>query len=88
MAFSVEYHRSVVKFLQKQDKEFAKKVLNTFDEIAMNTMQNRFDIKPLVGSPKNHFRLRIGKYRFLYEIFDEELLIYCYDADSRGGIYK
>ncbi|WP_366141588.1 hypothetical protein [uncultured Helicobacter sp.] len=32
--------------------------------------------------------MRIGKYRILYEIRDEEILIYAYDADSRGDVYK
>ncbi len=36
----------------------------------------------------NHFRLRIGKYRILYEIIEDEILIYYYKAGSRGDIYK
>lgn len=88
MAYSVEYHKSVIKFLQKHDLDLSKRVLDAFDKIALNPTKSNLDIKPLSGSPKNHFRLRIGKYRFLYEIRDELLLVYCYDADSRGGIYK
>ncbi len=37
---------------------------------------------------KGHFRLRVGKYRFLYTVIDDEILIYVYKADSRGDIYK
>jgi len=74
--------------LQKQNKDFAKRTLDAFDEIALNPTESNQDIKPLSGSPKNHYRLRIGKFRFLYEVMDDKLLIYCYDADSRGGIYK
>ncbi len=88
MAYEVKYHKSVIKFLQKQNKDFAKRVLDSFDEIASNPLGSTQDVKPLSGSPKNHYRLRIGKFRFLYELIDDELLIYCYDGDSRGGIYK
>jgi mRNA interferase RelE/StbE len=88
LAYEVKYHKTVIKFLQKQNKEFAKKALDCFDEIAINPLDSTHDVRPLTGSPKNHYRLRDGKYRFLYEIRDDELLIYCYDADSRGGIYK
>lgn len=88
MVYDVSYHKVVIKFLQKQNKDFAKRVLDSFDEIAVTPTYSNHDIKPLSGSPKNHYRLRIGKYRFLYEIIDDRLLIYCYDADSRGGIYK
>lgn len=30
------------------------------------------------------YRLRIGKYRLLYEIIDEQILIYTYKAQFRG----
>jgi mRNA-degrading endonuclease RelE of RelBE toxin-antitoxin system len=32
--------------------------------------------------------LRIWKYRFLYEIIEDKILIYFYDADSRWDVYK
>jgi mRNA interferase RelE/StbE len=88
LAYEVKYHKVVIKFLQKQNKDFVKRALDAFDEIALNPTESNQDIKPLSGSPKNHYRLRIGKFRFLYEVMDDKLLIYCYDADSRGGIYK
>jgi len=34
------------------------------------------------------FRLRVGKYRFIYEVFEDELLIYIEKGGSRGDIYK
>ncbi len=85
MAYEVRYHKVVIKFLQKQNKDFAKRTLDAFDEIALNPAESNQDIKPLSGSPKNHYRLRIGKFLFLHEVMDDKLLIYCYDADSRGG---
>jgi len=33
------------------------------------------------------YRLRIGKYRFLYEVREKEIIIYFYDSDSRGDVY-
>jgi mRNA interferase RelE/StbE len=50
-------------------------------------LTSELDIKHLIGS-KNHYRLRIWKYRFIYELRKKELVIYFYKADSRGGIYK
>lgn len=45
------------------------------------------DIKQLKGYP-NRFRLRVGKYRIIYEIYEYELVIILADGGSRGGIYK
>lgn len=50
--------------------------------------ENNLDIVPLIGKPKGFFRIRIGEYRFLYEIRKTEILIYFYKADKRGDVYK
>lgn len=45
------------------------------------------DVKKLKWT-ENKYRLRIWKNRFLYEIFEDRIVIYFYDAGSRGWIYK
>jgi len=47
----------------------------------------QLDIKYLKGY-NNRFRLRVGKYRIIYEIYDDKLIIVLADGGSRGGIYK
>jgi len=75
LAYEVEYHKTVIKFLQKQNRDFAKRALDSFDEIAADPMRSNQDVKPLSGAQKNHFRLRVGKFRFLYKVMDDKLLI-------------
>ncbi len=36
---------------------------------------------------RDGFRLRIGNYRFIYDVEENELVIYMEDADNRGDIY-
>ncbi len=36
---------------------------------------------------KKAYRLRIGNYRFIYDVIDEELIIYMEEANNRGDIY-
>ena len=43
------------------------------------------DIRPLQGKG-NELRLRVGKYRIIYQYEDNSLVIL--DIDSRGDIYK
>jgi mRNA interferase RelE/StbE len=45
------------------------------------------DIKLLKGI-KDNFRLRVWKYRFLFRKDAIKIVIYFYDADTRGDIYK
>ncbi len=86
--YSVEYHKRVIKFLAKKDLKFRTQVLDTFDDIAKNPYTSNYDIKSLKNTQDNRYRLRLGKYRFIYKIMDEEILIFVDDADSKGGIYK
>lgn len=86
MNYFLEYSKEVKKFLQKH-RDLAPKVISALEQIAKNPHANTQDIKRLQGT-QNCYRLRIGKYRILYEIREKEILIYAYDAESRGDIYK
>jgi len=89
VAYRVEYHKTVQKFFQKHtDVTLLRKFKEAIDELK-NTPRtsDTFDIKKMHGS-ENDYRLRIGKYRFLYRVLDEQIVIYVYDAGSRGDIYK
>ena len=86
MKYRIKTHKTVDKFLQRHP-EVVPRFFKHFEKIAESPFFNTCDIKLLMGE-KNHYRLRIGKYRFLYEIIDDQILIYVYDGDSRGDIYK
>jgi len=78
-------HKSVDKFLSAHP-EIARHFIEKFFQIAENPFTTTFDIKPLKGKPHN-YRLRIGKYRFLYEIKNIEILIWIWRADSKNSVY-
>ena len=86
--YKISIEKNVVKFLEKHKWE---KLITIFKEklviLSNNPYQNNLDIKVLVWN-ENKYRLRIWKYRFLYEIYDEIITISFFDADSRGSIYK
>lgn len=90
MAYEIVLHKDVLKFLEKHPG-----VVESFD-IAMARMEsNPFptlgdtpDVKPFKNGTRNHFRLRISSYRFLYEVIKERAVVFFYAADTRGGIYK
>ncbi|EFS9251811.1 type II toxin-antitoxin system RelE/ParE family toxin [Campylobacter upsaliensis] len=86
MPYNIEYHKDFIKFLKKH-QDIQAKVFESFEAIAQNPYEAKLDIKKLQGKA-NHYRLRISKYRFLYEVLENEILIYAYKADSRGDIYK
>jgi len=79
--------KTVRKFLDKRDQAFILSFKTKLTAIRENPTHPVADVQPYIGHP-GHYRLCIGKYRFLYTIVEEDILVYFYDADSRGGIYK
>lgn len=84
--YEIKTWKIVDKFLEKH-LDIAKKFILSLEIIKESPFVNKLDIKPIKWM-KNHFRLRIWKYRFLYEISKNQILIYFYDADTRWDIYK
>ena len=77
----------MVKFIKKRIPKEKAKILEQFEKLKLNPYPSntQLDLKKLQGV--SGFRLRIGDYRFLYEVVDSELIIYMEDADNRGDIY-
>ena len=86
--YSYKFDKRVAKFLEKREINFLKLFENKIEKICINPYDKSLDIQKYTANWDNHFRFRLGKYRFLYYIMNDELVIYFYDADSRGDIYK
>lgn len=85
--YEVQTSKDFDKFLDRH-KDLAPKIIKALEDIAQNPYHNQQDTKKLQGFDK-HYRLRVGKYKILYEIREGQILIiYAYKADSRGDIYK
>lgn len=85
MTYQIVIEKQVAKFL-KLHPEVVEKFLYCVDCIAEDPDTSACDTKKLKGI--DAYRLRIGKRRFLYKIDHETIIVYFFDADSRGGIYK
>ena len=86
--YQIILEKSVQKFLEKhRGEDLIAKFEKSLTILALDPYENNLDIKILVWLP-NSYRLRIGDYRFLYEIFNETLIISFFDAGKRGDIYK
>ena len=86
--YKISYHKQVVKFLQKQDKNVVKKIIDCFDSLKSNPKDFiNCDIKPLKGFI-DKYRLRVSKFRIIFSIEDDKLIIEVIKANSRGDIYK
>jgi mRNA interferase RelE/StbE len=88
MIYKIKYEKQAVKFMQK-NKELGRKFYNAFLDIKEDVKENflKYDIKKL-KNVEDIYRMRIGKYRAIFKLIDEQLLILVLAIDSRGDIYK
>jgi len=84
--FKLIFSKQVKKFIEKQDRKTKQRFKEVFQKLAQNPYGENIDTKKMSNS--NFFRLRIGKYRFLYYIDGEEMVIVVEKGDSRGDVYK
>lgn len=84
----IEYSKDSVKFIKKQDINQKKRIRTAID--GLKEIPMRGDIKPLEGYKDGRYRLRIGIYRIIFKIVDNDKIeiIYIMDIGSRGDIYK
>ena len=89
MTYKVIFERSVTKFLKNCDKNVKQSFVEKLEILLQDPFSayRKLDVKSLVDE-ENMYRMRIWKYRFLYVIQEEKLVVVFVDADSRWWIYK
>ncbi|PIF04901.1 MAG: hypothetical protein CSA86_00185 [Arcobacter sp.] len=85
-SYKVVFQKKALKFVEKNKKD-GLKFYQAFVDISEDKNNIfKYDVKKL--KIKDTFRLRIGKYRAIFEIDDDKIIILVFDIASRGDIYK
>ncbi|WP_157154594.1 type II toxin-antitoxin system RelE family toxin [Brachyspira murdochii] len=75
------------KSLEKLDNTIQKRILDFLSDL--ETLENpRIKGKSLKGELKEYWRYRVGDYRILSKIIDNELIILVIDIGHRNNIYN
>ncbi|WP_335998309.1 type II toxin-antitoxin system RelE family toxin [Fusobacterium polymorphum] len=85
----LNYSRVADKFF-KEHPEIKEKFKENLKNFYVNSEKN-VDIKIIKGIKPTQYRMRIGKYRIIFYVNKEKILLYSIfveKADSRGEIYK
>lgn len=81
--YSVEINKKARKSLDKLSDFIVAPVLNAINDLADNPRPQGY--RKLKG--RKGYRIRVGDYRVIYEIFDHVLLIEVVDLGHRKDIY-
>lgn len=87
--YKIKYSKAAEKFIKK-NKAIGIRFFKAFEELAEDKENIKsYDVKKFYSKIyEDIFRLRIGDYRAVFRIIDNELLVYVFDIGSRGDIYK
>ena len=82
--YSIIFKTPAKKFLKKLDKITAKKIIDRIESLKKLPKQG----KPLSGNLRGLWRLRVDKYRIIYQIKNNELIVYVLAIGHRKNIYS
>lgn len=83
MSYSISFSDYSLKQLEKLPKEVQKRITSTLKRCKIRPYSH---VKKLVGN--SYFRLRVGEYRVVMDIIDNELKIHVIQLGHRKNIYK
>ena len=86
MAWTIEYSAKAVKELKKIDKKAASTIIDYLNDIAQQEDPPSKG-KALKGDKRQFWRYRVGNYRILCSIEDEELVILATHLGHRKDVY-
>lgn len=88
MSYAVKYEKKAVKQLEKLDRSVRVLIKAWIDKNLVGTSEPRVHGKSLKGELGEYWRYRVGDYRIIAEIRDDELLILIFEVGHRKDIYR
>lgn len=84
----IEYSKRAVKYINALDRPTRQRIKAGIEGLTQEPPKG--DIKALQGYSDGRKRLRVGKYRIIYNYYPDGIItvLYVMDVDSRGDIYK
>ena len=85
MTWQIKWDDSAVKQLRKLDKQIQDRIISYLKKIALENPRKQG--KPLVGDKARFWRYRMGEYRIICRIIDNELVVLIVAVGHRKEIY-
>lgn len=82
--YNLFIERNVIKFLSKLEKKDSKRIFEKIKELKNNPVPQ--DAKRLVNVKDRVFRIRIGKFRVLYRLNGDKIIV-VFLVDKRSRVY-
>ena len=84
--YKIVFEKRAAKSLSSLSVTLSRKIALSLKDLSTNPRQK--GCKKLLGTFKDYWRIRIGDYRVVYEIDDEEMIVRVYRIMHRKEVYK
>ena len=88
MTWTIKYEQQVAKNLKKIDPENRKRIKKFIEERLINSINRKERGESLKGNLNEYWRWRLGDYRIIGEINENEILIVILKIGHRRNIYS
>lgn len=88
MAWTIKYTDTALSVLRKLNKQTARRIVDFMDERVAVLEDPRARGKALVGPLGGFWRYRVGDYRIICDIHDDELYILVVKIGNRRDVYR
>ena len=82
--YELQYKKKAIKALAKINEPYYSAILEAIENLTENPRP--IGCKKLTG--RTGYRIRVGTYRIVYDIFDTTLIVEIVNVGSRGGVYE
>ena len=82
--YEIQYKKKAIRALVKINEPFYSTIIEAIDALAKNPLPKGY--KKLMG--RNGYRICVGQYRIIYDIFDTHLIIEIVNIGVRGDVYN
>ena len=86
MSYEIEWTSVALRQLRKLDKQTARRILTAVSRLASEPRP--VGVRALVGQPSGTMRLRVGDYRVVYVIEDDQLHVAVVRVAHRREAYR
>ena len=83
--YRIEWKPSALRELKKLDRQAIPRIVRAIENLAKDPFQQ--GIKKLMGS-EHTYRMRVGDYRVIYEVFSGRLIIEVIRVRHRKDVYR
>jgi mRNA interferase RelE/StbE len=88
MGYQIVYTKKAIKSLSKIDQSQQRMIIAWIEKNLMNTKNPKSLGKNLKGNLKEYWRYRVGNYRVLADIDNDEVKIIIFNIGHRKDIYS